>query len=255
MSDGFFNRFLVFFADDQAPKRQRVGRAVPPPDLITALKDLDRRTKPKGNLQGGSDVSVATGCVVVPQDDEAAAYLEQLQADNEVRIAQMRAKGDPLVDLWIRLGEHVAKLALVRSVGDDPSRSTNLHDIRWAHQLVVWCIERTMVVAEARVADSPQEALTKRVLRIVTASGPRGLTQHRLTRATQWLRRGDRKDILQTLVESGQVATKTQPIGSRAPTLYFATAELSSAEITALGTGGGSPPTTSTTSRQLQRRF
>lgn len=224
LSDGFMNRFLCFFVDDQQPRRQKVGRVKPPDELVAALKALDVATKPKGNLQSStSDVAVASGCRIVPYEPAAEAYFEQLIAATDERIAAMRTKGDPLVDLWVRFAEHVAKLALVRSVADDPSRPTSVADLAWACDLVTWCTERTMQIAEQRVADSPQEALTKRVLRVVTAAGAKGISASKLTRATQWLRRSDRKDILQTLIESGQVQAQVEATATNPRTTYLAT--------------------------------
>lgn len=212
VQDGFLNRFLVFFVDDQQPARRQVGRIVPPPDLVNALKALDVATRPKGKLHGSSSgLAVATGCRIVPHDDAAAEYFAHVQDEADTLVRVMRGQGSQLVDLWVRMAEHVAKLALIRSVANDPTKPTGVADVAWAHRLVVWCIERTMAVAEQRVADSPQEALTKRVLRVVTAAGPGGMTSSQLCRATQWLRRGDRKDIVQTLVESGELLSDAGP--------------------------------------------
>jgi hypothetical protein len=161
--------------------------------------------------------------------------LAALDLENDARIVALREHGDPLADLWVRLGAHVAKLALIRSAADDPHRTITTEDVAWARDLVVWCLERTMAEAESRVADSQQEALTKRVLRIVVEAGPAGLTSSQLTRKTQWLRRSDRKDILTTLVEGGDVVQRTEELtregrGAVQVTSYVASQFLAVAE-------------------------
>lgn len=224
VQDGFLNRFLVFLVDEQQPKRQRVSRAVPPVDLIDGVKALDLATKPKGNLQGvGSGMASATGCRTIPHDAEASEFLAALEVEIDAKVAHLRSKSDPLVDLWLRFIEHVVKVALIRSVADDATRPTNVHDLRWAYELVLWCTERTAAIAESHVADSQQEAATKRVLRLIAGAGPGGITSAALTRKTQWLRSGDRKDILTTLESGNQIARKAIQSAGRPSVLFVAT--------------------------------
>lgn len=231
LQDGFLNRFLVFFADDQQPRRQKVGRVVPPAELVAALKALDLATKPRGNLPPTSDLSVATGCRIVPHEPEAERFFDRLVEETDERIRRMREKKDQaqLADLHVRLAEHVAKCALIRTVADNPNRATTVADLEWARDLVTWCIDRMTVEAEKRVADSQQEAVTKRVLRVITDAGAGGITSSRLTRATQWLRRGDRKDILQTLIEGRQIRSQTITSATQPTTIYVATSAASAA--------------------------
>jgi hypothetical protein len=78
-----------------------------------------------------------------------------------------------------------------------------------------------IVEAEARVADSAQEGTVKRVLRLIAEAGSQGMSKNTLTRKTQWLRGAERKDVLSTLVESGQVVIMEQvETGGRPATRY-----------------------------------
>jgi hypothetical protein len=65
--------------------------------------------------------------------------------------------------------------------------------------------KRTMDAVERHVADSETEAHLKRVREIIRAAGKNGLTKSEITRASQWLKARDRNDILETLVESGDI--------------------------------------------------
>lgn len=222
LTDGFLNRMLIFFADEQQPAIQRIGRAEPPEDLVAKVADLDRATR----IDGIDNAMTVPKVRTVAFDDAAREFIDDLERENDKRITTMRAAGDPLSDLWVRFGAHTAKLALVRCVSEDPTRDISLADATWARDLVVWCLERTMAEAEARVSDNHVEAQTKRVLRLVVAAGEKGVTSHTLTRATQWLRKGDRKDALGTLIESGQVVCEERPQPSgpgRPSTVYVAT--------------------------------
>ena len=159
---------------------------------------------------------------------EAEQMLVELEQQNDQRILELRSRGDSLADLWVRFGAHVAKLALIRTVADDPRRQIALPDVAWARDLVLWCVERTMIEAESRVADSQQEAWANRVRRIVREAGTAGLTSNQLTRKTQWLRRSDRKDIIASLIEGADVLPETSEIvrngrGTVQVTRYVAT--------------------------------
>lgn len=220
MADGFLNRFLVFFVDDQMPKRQAVGKVRPPETLVASLKRLEEATRVQKIKSSG--VETATNCRTVPMDEAATRMLEEALDDNERRIAEMRERRDPTVDLWVRFGEHVAKLALIRSVCDDPTKPIEAPDLAWAIDLVVWCTERMMAQAGSYIADSRQEADTKKVLRAIVAGGAQGITSSELTRATQWLRRSDRKDTIATLVESGEVVTEKRGSPTQPTTVYVA---------------------------------
>lgn len=226
VADGFLNRFLVFFVDDHLPPRRRTGSdSTPPADLIAELRALEERTRPTGLHGLGSSLVTKTGCKTLSMTTEAEALVEEVWNAMRNRVKQLRLDGNPLADLWNRQAEHVVKVALVRVGCDDAFRSIERRDIEWAHELVLWCLERTQGVAEMHIADSRTEALTKRVRRIIAAAGAAGLSGDGLSRATQWVRRGERKEILQTLVESGQILAqerRVNPKGGRPGTRYVA---------------------------------
>lgn len=226
VSDGFLNRILIFFADEQMPVRRRVGRAEPPAELVERLVALAKAT----DVGALSTIPGARpNARMIAMTAEAEAELARIELENDERIARLRAEGEQLSDLWVRLGAHVAKLALIRSAADDPKREIGLADVLWARDLVVWCLERTMAEADSRVSDSAQEAATKRVKRIVAEAGARGLSSSDLTRKTQWLKRGERKDIVATLIEGGDIVAVTNEVAraGRGPvtvTTYLAAA-------------------------------
>jgi len=205
LTDGFINRFLIFFADEQMPKRQKVAKAEPPQDLVDRLRALDEATK-LGDLEMLTDAVPVPR--VVPLTPDAEALLTKIEDENDERIKAMRDSGNACSDLWVRYGAQIAKVALIRTVCDEPTRPIALADVEWARDLVLWCVERTMAEAEDRVSDSEHEARTKKVLRILTAVGPNGMSAAELSRKTQWLRRGDRVDVFKTLEESGDMVKR-----------------------------------------------
>ena len=208
LTDGFINRMLIFFSDDQMPPRRKVGRAEPPDGLVDELRKLDR-TSSVGDLEAlPTSRPVAR---MLAMTDEADALLTDLENANDARILRMRKDGDVLSDLWVRYGAHIVKLALIRSASDDLDKPIELADVTWARDLVSWCIDRTAIEVGSRISDSRHEADTKRVQRLIEAAGDDGLTGTRFSQRTQWLKRGERKDILATLLEGGAIVAETAP--------------------------------------------
>ena len=230
VQDGFLNRFLCFFVDDSLPQRHLIDAVlVPPAHLVERLRKLDDRLsitkegEPRRNLAGAtSGIATATCCRIVPMIEDARTEVTELEAENDERIRGMQKDGNPLANLWNRFSEHVQKLALIRVACEDRERAISQADVKWASELVLWCLTRTNRLAEAHVADSRTEAETKRVLRIVAAAGAKGMSGSLLARRTQWLRRHDRKDILQTLTDSRQIRAEQSGTPQSPRTTYFA---------------------------------
>lgn len=200
VGDGFLNRLLICWADEQLPKRNRIGRVTPPAGLVQRLQALDAATRPSGNLAGkSSGYGVDTGCRTIPWDTGAEEAWEEIRDEYEARMVRTRKEGSELADLWARSGEQVAKLALLRSVCDDPRRAITQQDVDWANQFVLWATERTMLAASDRIAENDYERQLKAVHRAIRAAGADGLTSGEMLRQFRWMRSRDLKDMLASL--------------------------------------------------------
>ena len=215
LTDGFLNRLLVFVSDDGMPARQRTLAGDPPSYLVEGLRDLERLTRRQGDLSGV--------CRTVGIDSDAQAALDQIVDANDERVRSMRrSELAPLADLWVRLEEHVAKLALIHATTRIPGGTIGLDAVLWAEQVARWCLERVQAEAEGSLADNATQGAYLRVLRLVRDAGPGGLSLGALTRRTQWLRRSERKDLLASLCESGDAEMLTGPTDGRPRTLIVA---------------------------------
>jgi hypothetical protein len=225
VADGFLNRMLLMWVDDQMPERNRIGRVVPPSGLVQRLQALDNATRPAGNLAGrSSGYGVDTGCRTIPWEPAAEECWHELLKGYDERIKQGRKEGNEFADLWVRAGEHVAKLALLRSVCDDPTRAITTGDVDWATQFVVWSTERTMLAASDRIAENDYERSLKAVLRAIRAAGATGLTSGEVLRQFRWLRSRDLKDVLASLELQGDVARHSSQTAGR-PRLAYVSAQ------------------------------
>jgi hypothetical protein len=77
-----------------------------------------------------------------------------------------------------------------------------------------------MEAVERHVADTETEAHLKRLKEIVRAAGARGITKSEVTRASQWLKARDRNEILETLIESGDITTGMRGSATRQAMVY-----------------------------------
>jgi metal-dependent hydrolase (beta-lactamase superfamily II) len=81
---------------------------------------------------------------------------------------------------------------------------------------MLWAIE----AVERHVADTETEAHLKRLKEIIRAAGAKGIMKSEITRASQWLKSRDRNEILETLIESGDITTAMRETGGRKAMVY-----------------------------------
>lgn len=77
-----------------------------------------------------------------------------------------------------------------------------------------------MAAVERHVADTEVEAHLKRLKEIIRNAGAKGITKSEITRASQWLKSRDRNEILETLIESGDITTGMRGSSTRQAMVY-----------------------------------
>ena len=77
--------------------------------------------------------------------------------------------------------------------------------------------------AERHIADNQTQANHQKVLRLIQGAGDAGLSRNEITRRTQFLERRQREDILQALVEAGQVELGIETTAGRQAAIYRTT--------------------------------
>lgn len=157
--------------------------------------------------------------LTVPLTPEARSLFRAFKHDNTAKLRE--ARGTLYTAILARIAENAWKVAMIRAVAADPvAPSIRAGDAAWAIALVRHCAEHTMVEVERNVADNPVEANHKRVLGIIRTAGEAGLTKNDLVRRTQFLDKRQRDDVIETLVESGQIGTGMRGSATR-PAMIF----------------------------------
>lgn len=207
--DGFLARWLVFECDDSWPDENDDAALVKPKQSIVDRLLAIEAAKPVAQ-PGGVDVDTPP---VVPYGPEGGRLMRSVRREYRELGRRAEASRDPAAPLWVRAAEHVAKLALVVTDGDE----TGEREVRWAHRLVQTQCQNMVNLIEARLYQNEQERVTKRVLRHIRAAGRGGITRSELTNLTFDLKKRERDEVLDTLVESGQVTAETGNVGTKGP--------------------------------------
>ncbi|KAB2949488.1 MAG: DUF3987 domain-containing protein [Phycisphaerae bacterium] len=210
LSDGFIARLLVFEAN-ATPPRQRSRQRLPPDELLGAARwwgDL----KPGGNLRGEHPEPL-----VVPYTPEAGEIFDEFAANVDAELARPDSDGR---SLWARAEEKACRLALVYACSVDRDNLQVTADAAlWARDLVEYLTRRMLYVAHEWVADGQFDARQKRVLRIVRQAGGR-IGRGELCRRTQWLTQRERQEVVENLIETGQLVAVTTPTATKPRTEY-----------------------------------
>ena len=220
--DGSLARFLILPSDDDYPDENiAMGIRQAPPPLVDALQ----RVAAGGGLQRGNltgktaDQSTTVNPSIVPMTDEARARFKRLSA--ELTTELRAAAGTAFTAILARIGENALKLAMIVAVGREPAKpEIDLTASDWAIDFVRHYAQRTMAAVERHVADTETEAYLKRLKEIIRAAGSEGITKSEVTRASQWLKSRDRNEILETLIESGDITTGMRDTGGRRAMVY-----------------------------------
>jgi hypothetical protein len=220
--DGSLARFLILPSDEDYPDENiAVGMRQADPALIAGLQSVAcGGGHQKGNLAGKTaDQNTSVNPTVVPMTEEARARFKALSAEltGELRAAA----GTAFTAILARIGENALKLALIVAVGRDPTNpAIDLSAADWAIDFVRHYARRTIAAVERHVADTETEAHLKRLKEVIRAAGSSGITKSEVTRASQWLKSRDRNEILETLIESGDITTGMRDTGGRRAMVY-----------------------------------
>lgn len=207
LADGFVARLLVFEAPAEPPPRQRRPQGVIPESILAAAKWWGAFS-PGGNLR-----SEHPEPRIVPTTPEGGAVFDRLAAHVDERLADESDAGRAL---WARAEEKACRLALVYACS--ASRENPVIDVAaasWACGLSEHLTRRMLHVCHEWVAEGQFDARQKRVLRIVRRADGK-ISRSDLCRRTQWLTQRERQEVIDNLMETGQLreereATATKP--------------------------------------------
>ncbi|MBF0436486.1 MAG: PriCT-2 domain-containing protein [Magnetococcales bacterium] len=221
ITDGSLARFLIFRVQEDYPESNKKNLLLPlPGELVDAVKILSECGSMGGNLSGhtkGPETKIEPR--VVPMNPEAKGLFGTLNVEMTQLLRQV--SGSRYSPILARVWENSAKIALIRAASFDPINPVIRGvDAAWAIAAVKDSVNKLIVDVERHVADNQTEQNHKQMLEVIRAAGPAGITLGGLAQDARFLDRRPRMEVLQTLVESGQVEMFTRRSRTRPATVY-----------------------------------
>lgn len=201
VDNGTLSRILLVPPFDDYPDAQIPEVTEVPQDVIEDIQH-SAQIIPSGignmtNIPGIPNSAVVP--IVVEWEEEAFAEYSKMR---EWQINQAR-KDDAL---WVRYTEITVKIGMIEAIARDPvSPILTLDIFKMANDLTRWSFNYTSDLIVKEISENEIEASHKKVLNIIRKSGDAGMSTTQITKVCQGMKARDRNEILQTLVESGDL--------------------------------------------------
>ena len=220
--DGFLARWLIFESKDYTMEEEdhddnfaQAPQAMI--DLCKYWKEQPFSTEEStGNLSG----IVKTTPRLIKCSAPALTYLKDFASEMRKLAMASEVSGDVTGPIWSRAGEHARRLALVGHEGDQ----VELKVAEWGVGMSRYCCKYMASAISDYVSSTELESQTKRILRAIkdkSKSPDTWVTRADISRAFQGIQARVRNEIINSLVERGDlIAEKTS--GARgAPSVKY----------------------------------
>ena len=218
---GYLNRFVVVdVANEPMPLRQRRCSTVTvPPEILTWINKVIH-LRPRG--EGFATIDPAQP-IVMPETPAATDMFDRLEA--EIRERTNRPETQYLGDLWKRVWENAAKVALICACADNIDNPIiDVKHVGWAIKFVTYHTRRLAEALSDKVADSPFEKSMNDFYQAILAAGNRGVTERDMNRYKPFCSYPpkDRQPVLQTLLNGEKInLTRVKIKGAGRPRIAY----------------------------------
>lgn len=211
VDNGTLSRILLMPPFEDYPSPQIPEKSAIPEDLLDDIRQ-SAQVVPAGVGNFANVQSVPNSAVVpITVEWEDTAFAEY----SKVREWQLnQSRGDDA--LWVRYTEISVKLAMIEAIARDPvSPIVTFEIFKMANDLARWSFYYTADLIVKEVSENEIEASHKRILNIIRKAGEDGMSTTQLAKTCQGMKARDRNEILQTLVESGDLVEEVVkgPVG------------------------------------------
>ena len=199
MYDGLIARFCIFEGEYVMPVD------APCPQVPSSLTDQIRWWAEFGPGDGNL-VSINPSPPEIGPTTEAAKRLFEHATSIDCR--KLDGEHPMRSAIWSRCAEKAAKFALMSACSRALARvpnSIDISDANWGVALANFLTRRLISRADSHVSENETERSYKRVLDAIRQAGG-SMTFSELSRACRWLPARSRNDLLQDLVQSGDIS-------------------------------------------------
>ena len=225
--DGSLARMIVFESEANYPDPQHdLSPRAWPETLVAAARAIAAGAKGHEPFPLGVGPVQAPKPYTVPYaNTEASAFAREMR---EIQTRQLRQhEGTQMTGIIARMAENTAKIALVKSITDNPAAPALARaDLEWGLMVARQSVDTLMKAVSERVADTEAEAKLKRVLRVIAYAGIEGISGELLGRQCQFM--GSRRHLneaLDFLHDNGRIEVAEVPRegGGRPRRMFIAT--------------------------------
>lgn len=201
VDNGTMSRILLVPPFDDYPVPQIPEQLSAPDDIVEDIQN-SAQIIPSGvgnmtNVQSIPNAAVVP--IIVEWEDSAFAEYSKVR---EWQLNQ--ARNDDA--LWVRFTEITVKIAMIEAIARDPVAPILTFEIfKMANDLARWSFNYTSDLIVKEIAENEIEASHKKILNIIRKSGDEGMSTTQIAKVCQGMKARDRNEILQTLVESGDL--------------------------------------------------
>lgn len=205
--DGSLARMLIFKSPNDYPNpRFDIEPVDFPETLVEHIKAVSKGAEGHIAFPLGEGAAQRPKPYTVPYADTRAR--DRARALREEQTDMLRKhQGTHITSVIARLAENAAKVALIKSICDNPARPVLTEaDIEWGYLIASESVKALMKEVKERVADSDGEAKLKRLQKLVADAGSAGIEHEELFRQARFM--GGRRalnEALDFLAEGGSI--------------------------------------------------
>jgi hypothetical protein len=182
----------------------------PPAELIEVAKWWGAFS-PGGNMSAEHPAPL-----LVETIDEAEEAFDDLC---DVADEAMSKRG-PGNSMWARVEEKARRLALIYACSEHPFEPViDGPAARWACELAIHNTLRMLYLADSWISEGMFDARQKALARGIMDRGGR-VSRHELCRMTQSMNKRERKDLIENMLETGQLIESVEKTKTKPRTLY-----------------------------------
>lgn len=215
LTNGLFARMLIIEAGPRGAGQEPSVADLPERVLATARWWADLR------CGGGNLADAHPKPRVVEQTEEARSLLIELRREAEEAYTEAERRSDAVATtVWGRASEQTRKLALLHAISENHADPRiGVEAVRWASRLVLHQTRRMLFMAADHAAETPFDELALRAIRKLREA-PGQTLPHSVLLKRMKLDARSFLDLMETLVERGDVALESVATAGRAAQRY-----------------------------------
>ena len=217
ISDGLMGRLLIFEGRGYVPFNEQCRvRKVPESILRDVRYWLELAPGEYQKQEGNLERWHPSPYVIHYSEGARELYVDHIRDIN------LRREGENAfrAAVWSGTGEKTAKLALIHACSRERGRPAEVteDDVIWGKQLANYLTRLMLVKCSDELSENEVEARYKLVLKRV---GSEKVSRNMLSRRIRTIKGRDLRDIINDLVESGQLTVETEETKGRSRLLYW----------------------------------